>query len=197
MSGHPRIPEELARAVRVVVLDVDGVLTDNGVYIGATETGDRVELKRFDIMDGLGIKMLVWAGLHVELVSGRESPATTFRAGELDVPVRQIAGGFKLDAVEAVLESAGAGWEDLAMVADDLADLPVMLRAGFPVAVANAAPELHALARWTTSVPGGKGAVREFAEALLEARGEWAGLVEAYRRSREEGGDIADFLERP
>lgn len=197
MSLHPRIPTELARAVRVVVLDVDGVLTDNGVYIGATESGERVELKRFDILDGLGIKMMIWAGLHVELVSGRESSATTLRAGELDVPVRQIAGGFKLDAVGAVLESAGAGWEDLAMVADDLADLPVMRRAGFPVAVANAAAELHAEARWTTSVPGGKGAVREFAEALLKARGEWAARVEAYVRSREEGGDVPDYLEHP
>ncbi len=195
MSHAVPIPAELARSVRVVVLDVDGVLTDNGVYIGATAAGERVELKRFHIMDGLGIKMLVWAGLHVELVSGRESPATDLRAGELDVPVRQIAGGYKLAAVEEVLAEAGAGWEALAMLADDLADLPIMRRAGFPVAVANAAPELHAEARWTTSVPGGQGAVREFAEALLKARGEWAGLVEAYCRSREAGGDILDHLE--
>lgn len=197
MSGHAGIPVELARAVRVVVLDVDGVLTDNGVYIGATAAGERVELKRFDIMDGLGIKMLQWAGLHVELVSGRESAATTLRAEELDVPVRQVAGGYKVGAVEEVLAAAHADWGALAMVADDLADLPVMQRAGLPVAVANAAPELHAEARWTTSVPGGAGAVREFAEALLQARGEWSRLVEAYRRSREEGGDIEDHLARP
>lgn len=195
MSPHSPIPSELAHSVRVVVLDVDGVLTDNGVYIGATDGGERVELKRFNIMDGLGIKMLIWAGLHVVLVSGRESAATRLRAEELDVPVRQVSGGYKREAVEAVLEEAGAGWDALAMVADDLADLPVMRRAGFPVAVANAAAELHAHARWTTSVPGGAGAVREFAEALLKARGEWAGLVEAYRRSREEGGDVADYVE--
>jgi 3-deoxy-D-manno-octulosonate 8-phosphate phosphatase (KDO 8-P phosphatase) len=195
MSRAVSIPAELARSVRVVVLDVDGVLTDNGVYLGATAGGERVELKRFDIMDGLGIKMLIWAGLHVELVSGRESPATDLRASELDVPVRQIAGGYKLAAVEEVLEEAGAGWDTLAMVADDLADLPIMRRAGFPVAVANAAPELHAEARWTTSVPGGRGAVREFAQALLKARGEWPRLVEAYCRSREAGGDILDHLD--
>lgn len=194
MSGRPRIPAELARSVRAVVLDVDGVLTDNGVYMGATASGERVELKRFNIMDGLGIKMLQWAGLHVVLVSGRESDATRLRAEELDVEVRQVAGGYKVPLVEKVLEEAGAGWDELAMVADDLADLPVFRRAGLPVAVANAVPELHAEARWTTTLPGGSGAVRDFAEALLQARGEWPALVDAYRRSRTEGGDIREYL---
>ncbi len=186
-------PVERGRAVRIVVLDVDGVLTDNGVYLGALG-GERVELKRFDIMDGLGIKMLQWAGLRVVLVSGRESPATTLRAGELGVETRQVAGGYKLGVVEQILEESGAGWEDLAVVADDLADLPVVARAGLPVAVANAAPEVRARAVWITERSGGGGAVREFAEALLGARGEWARMVEAYRRSREEGGDIEDYL---
>lgn len=189
------IPAELARSIRVVVLDVDGVLTDNGVYIGATDAGEKVELKRFHIMDGLGIKMLQWAGLRVVLVSGRESEATNVRAAELGVDVRQVAGGFKVPLVEEVLEGAGADWKALAMVADDLADLPVMRRAGLPVAVANAAAELHAQARWVTTVPGGSGAVRQFSEALLKATGQWAPLVEAYRRSREEGGEVADYLE--
>lgn len=186
-------PVERGRAVRVVVLDVDGVLTDNGIYLGALD-GERVELKRFDIMDGLGIKMLQWAGLRVVLVSGRESPATTLRAGELGVETRQVAGGYKLGAVEKILEESGAGWEDLAVVADDLADLPVVARAGLPVAVANAAPEVRARAAWITLRSGGDGAVREFAEALLGARGEWARMVEAYRRSREEGGEIDEYL---
>lgn len=195
MTARSRIPLELARSVRVVILDVDGVLTDNGVYIGATETGERVELKRFDIMDGLGIKMLQWAGLRVVLVSGRESPATRLRADELDVEVRQAAAGYKVPLVEEVLDNAEVGWDALAMVADDLADLPVVRRAGFPVAVANAAAELRAEARWVTRSSGGQGAVREFAEELLKARGQWSGLVEAYRRSREEGGNIQDYLE--
>lgn len=195
MTRRVPVPIDLARAVRVVILDVDGVLTDNGVYLGTTAGGERVELKRFSIMDGLGVRMLVWAGLRVVLVSGRESAATELRAEELGVEVRQVAAGYKLPLVEEVLEEAGVGWEALAMVADDLADLPVIRRAGLPVAVANAATELHAEARWTTSVPGGQGAVREFAEALLKARGQWAGLVEAYRRSREEGVEIEAFLE--
>lgn len=188
-----RLAPAAARAVRVVVLDVDGVLTDNGLYLGAVD-GERVELKRFHIMDGLGVKMMQWAGLRVVLVSGRKSPATALRAGELEVESRQVAGGFKVPVVERILEESGVDWASLAMVADDLADLPVLTRAGLPVAVANAAPEVRAEAAWVTTAPGGYGAVREFAEALLEARGEWAGLVHAYRRSRDEGGEIGDYL---
>jgi 3-deoxy-D-manno-octulosonate 8-phosphate phosphatase (KDO 8-P phosphatase) len=190
------ISRELAARVRVVVLDVDGVLTDNGLYIGRTEAGDAVELKRFHVMDGLGIKMLQWAGLRVVLVSGRVSAATELRAAELEVDCRQVAAGHKIPAVTALLEEAGAGWDELAMVADDLADLPVMARAGLPVAVSNAVAEVRAEAAWVTTRAGGEGAVRDFAEALLQARGQWAPLVHAYRRSREEGGEIEDYLER-
>ena len=188
------IPPELARRVRMVVLDVDGVLTDNGVYLGSGPAGERIELKRFHIMDGLAIQMLKWAGLHVALVSGRASEATAIRARELDVECLQ-EGSRKAPVVERLLAREGLGWDQLAMVADDLADLPVMRRAGLPVAVANAAPEIRAQARWVTGRPGGEGAVRDFAEALLHARGEWDRLVEAYRRSREEGGDVPEYLE--
>lgn len=194
MADHT-VPRELASAVRVVILDVDGVLTDNSVYMGRTGGGETVELKRFHIMDGLAIKMLQWAGLRVVLVSGRESAATDLRAGELGVEVRQVDAGYKIPAVTELLEETGVGWDALAMVADDLADLPVMARAGLPVAVSNAVAEVRAEAVWVTDRPGGEGAVREFAEALLRARGQWPSLVRAYRRSREEGGEIEDYLE--
>jgi 3-deoxy-D-manno-octulosonate 8-phosphate phosphatase (KDO 8-P phosphatase) len=193
--GEAGIGSERARRVRLVVLDVDGVLTDNGVYIGRTVSGEAVELKRFHIMDGLGMKMLQWAGLTVVLVSGRESAATSARAEELGVECRQVAAGYKIPVVEELLEDHGVEWDQVAMLADDLADLPVLERVGLPVAVANAAPEVRAEAAWVTHRPGGEGAVREFAEALLSARGEWARLVAAYRRSRVEGGEVADFLE--
>ncbi|HUG40990.1 MAG TPA: HAD hydrolase family protein [Longimicrobiales bacterium] len=188
------IPRELAGRIRVVVLDVDGVLTDNGVYLGRAAGGEAVELKRFHIMDGLGIKMLEWAGLRVVLVSGRASGATEIRARELGVECLQ-EGSRKAPVVARVLAREGADWGELAMVADDLADLPVMRRAGLPVAVANAAPEIRAQARWVTRRAGGEGAVRDFAEALLHARGQWERLVEAYCRSREEGGDVPEHLE--
>lgn len=194
MTDRPEgIDVDLARRIRVVVLDVDGVLTDNGVYLGRGSDGTALELKRFHIMDGLGIRMLAWAGLRVVLVSGRESPATEIRARELDVECLQ-EGSRKMPVVARVLAREGADWAELAMVADDLADLPVMRRAGLPVAVANAAPEIRDRALWRTTRSGGDGAVREFAEALLHARGVWDRLVEAYRLSREEGGDVTDYL---
>lgn len=183
----------LAERIRVVVLDVDGVLTDAGVYIGAGDAGP-VELKRFNIMDGLAIHMLRWAGLRVVLVSGRESPATTIRARELDVECRQL-GPRKVPVVQEILDEAGASWAELAVVADDLADLPLLRRAGLPVSVPNGAPEVKAAAAWVTARRGGEGAVRDFAEALLGARGQWTALVEAYAKSRDEGGEVTDWLE--
>jgi 3-deoxy-D-manno-octulosonate 8-phosphate phosphatase (KDO 8-P phosphatase) len=174
-----------ARRIRMVALDVDGVMTDNGVYIGTTSGGETVELKRFDILDGLGIGMLRRAGLIVALISGRHSEATTIRARELGVECFQAPGGRKIPAFRELLERHELSWEEVAFLADDLADLPALRRVGLPVAVANAVPEVMALARWRTTRPGGSGAVREFAETLLQARGEWAGLVEAYCRDRE------------
>ncbi|HEX7051305.1 MAG TPA: HAD hydrolase family protein [Longimicrobiales bacterium] len=186
-----RLGAALARRIRVVALDVDGVLTDNGIYLGRAPSGERVELKRFGIEDGLGIKMLRWAGLGVALISARESEATRLRAEELGVECFQDASGRKLEVVEALLERHGATWEEAAFVGDDLADLPVLRRVALPVAVANAALDVKAAARWQTRLPGGAGAVREFAEELLRARGEWGALVDAYCRERE-GAEAAD-----
>ena len=181
-----RISRTVARGIRLVVLDVDGVLTDGGIYLGATADGTTVELKRFEITDQLGIKMLVWAGMEVVMVSGRTSPANRMRAEELGIAWHEGPGGRKLDIVESLVEKhAGGSWKQAACVCDDLADLPILRRCGLPVAVANAVPEVRAVASWTTRRPGGSGAVREFAEALLRARGEWASMVEDYLRDRD------------
>src|SRR5688572_7848627 len=98
-----RIPADLARRVRLVLLDVDGVLTDGGVYVGATQQGESVELKRFEITDQLGIKMLVWSGIQVALVSGRESSASRIRAEELGVECLQQDGGHKIANVRSLM----------------------------------------------------------------------------------------------
>jgi len=180
-----RIAPDVARSIRLVVLDVDGVLTDGGLYMGATEGGTSVELKRFEITDGLGIKMMDRARLHVVLVSGRSSAANRLRAAELDVPFHEGPGGFKLDIVEELQSIQGVDWRETACVCDDLADLPIFRRAGLAVAVANAVPEVKAIAHGVTRRRGGRGAVREFAEALLRARGQWASLVEAYVSQRD------------
>lgn len=179
-----RIPVELARRIRLVLFDVDGVMTDGGIYMGRLDSGDAVELKRFDITDGLGVKMLVWGGIQVALVSGRESAATRLRAAELEVECFEDASARKIPVVAKLIERHGVSWAETAFVADDLADLPVLRKVGLPVAVANAVPEVRAASRWTTRRRGGHGAVREFAEALLRARGDWSRLVEEYCRAR-------------
>jgi 3-deoxy-D-manno-octulosonate 8-phosphate phosphatase (KDO 8-P phosphatase) len=167
------------------------------VWIGGPQGGgESAEYKRFDIQDGLGVKLLVAAGIAVELLSGRASPATTLRARELGVRATQIDGGRKLSAAEARLAEHDVSWQEVAVVGDDLADLPLLRRAGLPVAVANAVEEIREQAAWTTTRPGGSGAVREFAHALLEARGQRAAAVAQYERARtgqtgRDGGDTA------
>jgi 3-deoxy-D-manno-octulosonate 8-phosphate phosphatase (KDO 8-P phosphatase) len=161
-------------------LDVDGVLTDNGVFIGPVG-GTRVELKRFDIQDGLGLILLRTAGLPVVWLSGRSSEATTLRAMELRVEeLLQVPGPRKLAAFDELLTRRGIAWEDVAFVGDDLADLPVLRRVGLPIAVANAVTDVKAVARYVTRASGGHGAVREVIELLLRARGEWPDILERY-----------------
>ena len=176
-------PASAAR-VRIVALDVDGVLTDNGIWIGPV-AGERVELKRFDIQDGLGLRLLRTAGLPVLWLSGRHSEATALRAGELEVDeLLQVPGPQKLAALAQVLARRGLGWEDVAYVGDDLADLQVMRRVGLPIAVANAVLEIREVAVAVTEARGGHGAVREFVDALLRARGVWPDMLERYFTDR-------------
>ncbi|HSR43016.1 MAG TPA: HAD hydrolase family protein [Longimicrobiales bacterium] len=187
MSSGPvaDLPEERARRVRLVVFDVDGVLTDAGVYMGRLASGEEVELKRFDIQDGLGIKFLQWAGLEVALVSGRVSESTDLRARELGVEeCHQAAGAEKLPVVTDLLERKSVGWDEVAMLADDLPDMAVFARVGLPVAVANAQPEIVERAAWRTRASGGRGAVREFCRALLRARGQWDDVIGSYVSDR-------------
>jgi 3-deoxy-D-manno-octulosonate 8-phosphate phosphatase (KDO 8-P phosphatase) len=182
------IAPELARRIKLLALDVDGVLTDNGIWI-APVNGARLEFKRFDIQDGLGLVVLRYTGIQVAWVSGRHSDATADRARELRIEtVIQEDKARKLPAVERLLEEKGITWDELAYVGDDLPDLPILRRAGLPITVANGVPEAKQLARWITTSSGGQGAVREVVEAILRARGEWDGAVQSYLRERGEPG---------
>jgi 3-deoxy-D-manno-octulosonate 8-phosphate phosphatase (KDO 8-P phosphatase) len=174
------IDPEIGRRIRLLALDVDGVLTDNAIYLGPI-AGERVELKRFHIGDGLGLGLLRGSPIEVAWLSGRSSEATLLRARELEIPtVIQAQKARKLPAMTALLEEKGMAWPELAYVADDLADLPILTRAGLPIAVANAVAEVKAVARWVTSTRGGEGAVREVIEALLRSRGEWEETLQRY-----------------
>jgi len=179
-----KIPTSLAEAVKLVIFDVDGVLTDAGIYVGATASGETVELKRFHIQDGVGVKMLRWGGLDVVLVSGRVSEATSLRAQELGVECYQEPDAYKLRVVEGILERKGVTWSDVAMLGDDIPDLAVLRRVGFPAAVANATEQVADLALWRSSKTGGHGAVREFCDELLRARGDLDAVVERYVEER-------------
>ena len=173
-----------AARIRLLALDVDGVLTDNGIWIGPV-AGERVELKRFDIQDGLGLRLLHTAGIPVLWLSGRHSEATALRADELQVDeLLQVAGPGKLEALSGVLSRRGLAWDEVAYAGDDLADLQVMRRVGLPIAVANAVPEIRAVAAAVTTARGGHGAVREIVDALLKARGVWTDMLERYFSER-------------
>ncbi|MDH3206262.1 MAG: HAD hydrolase family protein [Gemmatimonadota bacterium] len=174
----------LAASIELVVFDVDGVLTDAGVYMGATESGEAVELKRFDIQDGVGIKMLMWGGLDVALLSGRVSTATELRAKEIGVECHQTPDAYKMPAIEGLMARKGIGWDAVAMLGDDIPDLAVLRRVGLPAAVRNATAPVLGIAKWTSTKQGGRGAVREFCEALLEARGDLHQVIEAYVEER-------------
>jgi 3-deoxy-D-manno-octulosonate 8-phosphate phosphatase (KDO 8-P phosphatase) len=190
MSEASGIPADVARVVKLVVLDVDGVMTDGGVYYGASASGETIELKRFEITDGLGVKLMQRAGIEVAIVTGRRSKAVGVRASELEIEeVHQDPGAEKLPIVRGLLERKGIGWDAVAFLSDDLADIPVLRRVALPVAVANAVPEVSSIARWCTSRPGGTGAVREFAEQLLRARGDWDDVVNEYLQEREDSTD--------
>lgn len=174
---------ERVRAIKWIGLDVDGVLTDAGVYIGA----DGVEFKRFDIQDGYGIKLAQRAGLEFAFVSARPSVSTTARAKELGVTVVQTGTRPKHLVVEELLSARGLTWREAAFVGDDLIDIPVLSRVGLAVAPANAVAEVRDIAAHVLDARGGHGAVREFITWLFTQRGEWEALVEDAVRRLEEG----------
>lgn len=183
-----RIDPEVARRIRLVGLDVDGVLTEGGIYLGDVD-GARIEFKRYDILDGLGIRMLQSAGIEVAIITGRVSDSVALRARELGIEeVVQDTHARKLPALRKLLATRGIDEREVAFVGDDLPDLAVLRVVGLPVVVANCTDDVAGIGLRLTRT-GGHGAVREFAELLLRARGEWDGLVEKYVRSRSEEGE--------
>ena len=182
------IDAALAASIRLVVLDVDGVLTDAGYYlgdVGGTPSGSL----RYNIQDGVGIALLRAAGIKVALITGRESESVRLRAAELSVDALvQDRRAHKVPSLRRVAKDFGVGLEEIAFVGDDLPDIGPMRIVGMPVAVANAVKDVADIAAVHLTRSGGQGAVREFVELLLQARGEWSDLVEAYvaERSRAE-----------
>ncbi len=170
--------ETLARAggVRLMIFDVDGVLTDGTLYYSAS--GE--ELKAFNIRDGQGMKMLAGTGVRLAIVSGRRSAALERRAADLGVDLLYQGVEDKRAAFDELTARLALSPEDCGFLGDDLIDLPVLLRCGFAAAVADAAPEVRARAHYVTSAPGGRGAVRETCELVMRAQGTLAGALARY-----------------
>ena len=178
------IDPAVARSIRIVGVDVDGVLTDGGIYLGAVD-GRPLEFKRYDIHDGLGIYFLRRAGLKIAVVTGRVSDSVRLRCAELEVDhLVQDPRVLKLPAFEAILRRLGMTAAEAAFIGDDFPDLAVLRTVRLPVAVSNAVPEVRDACQVRLTRSGGRGAVREFAELLLRARGEWEQLSERYVAER-------------
>ena len=172
-------PEILLRAqgsglgMKAAIFDVDGVLTDGSLFIG--EHGEVV--KAFNTLDGHGLKLLAQGGTLPLVITGRDSAAVRRRVADLGLQHAVYGAGDKLAAATQLLASLGIGWEDTAAIGDDWPDLPLLARAGFACAPANAHAEVLAVAHHVTARSGGHGAAREFCDLLLMASGRYAGLL--------------------
>jgi 3-deoxy-D-manno-octulosonate 8-phosphate phosphatase (KDO 8-P phosphatase) len=172
-------PETLlaAQDIRVAFFDVDGVLTDGGVYF--SEQGET--LKRFSILDGYGLKLLRSVGITPVVITGRDSKPLRVRLAALGIEHVRYGTEDKLPAAEAILGALNLDWSQAAAIGDDWPDLPVLLRAALAVAPANAHHEVRTIVRYVTRARGGEGAAREFCDLLLTAGGHYRRLLDAAR----------------
>lgn len=170
------LKKRLAR-VKLFLCDVDGVLTDGSIFIGGEK-----EFKRFNIRDGLGLVLARRAGLKIGWVSARPSPATKMRADELKIHflVQQGDHVSKTGAIDELLAKEKMNWDEVCFVGDDIVDLGPLKHAGLAVAVADGVPEAKVAAHFTTQAAGGRGAVREVLEMILQAQGKWKPFVAHY-----------------
>ena len=159
--------------MKCAIFDVDGVLTDGRLYIG--EQGETV--KAFNTLDGHGLKLLARGGITPVVITGRDSPAVRRRIADLGLVHAVYGAQNKLAAAQAQLAALGLDWADTAAIGDDWPDLPLLRRAGFACASANAHAEVRAVADHVTALPGGHGAAREFCDLLLIAAGRYAALL--------------------
>ncbi len=165
---------ERARKIRLLLMDIDGTLTDGGVcLISLPNNGGIAEMKAFNSQDGLAIKLAHIMGIKTGFITGRKSPAVQRRAEELSVDYVYLGQATKTAAFEECMRNAGVTAEEVAYLGDDLPDMPVSKLAGLAVAVANAAPELKAICHYVTRANGGEGAAREVVELVLKAQGRW------------------------
>ena len=175
---------ELAAQVRLLLMDVDGVMTDGHLYNVPDANGNMVETKGFDSQDGISLQWLSWKGFKTGVISGRVSPATETRAKQCKMSYVYQGHIEKIPILEEILADCGIPAQQVAYIGDDLTDVVIMNRVGLGIATANARPEVKRCAKHVTTASGGSGAVREVVELLLRAHGYWDELLDKYEVPR-------------
>jgi 3-deoxy-D-manno-octulosonate 8-phosphate phosphatase (KDO 8-P phosphatase) len=184
MQLNPPLSEEglrnTAASIKLLLMDVDGVLTDGRLFLVPDADGNMVETKGFDSQDGIALRWLTWNNIKAGVISGRESPATTERARQLDMAYVFQGHIEKIPVYEQIMADAKVRPGEVAYIGDDLTDVVIMRRVGLSFATANARTEVKCVANAVTAAAGGSGAVREVIELLLKSRGAWDGLLKKY-----------------
>jgi 3-deoxy-D-manno-octulosonate 8-phosphate phosphatase (KDO 8-P phosphatase) len=184
LSKFPKISPALkkrASRIRILLMDVDGTMTDGSVTLLSQSDGTALEIKTFDAHDGQGLTLAQTAGLRTGCITGRESPALLRRAGEMKMEFIYMKQPVKMPAYEDILRKAEASDFEVAFVGDDLPDIPLLRRAGLAVAVGNAVPEVKEIAHYTTKALAGHGAIREAVELILRSKGTWNEMIDKAR----------------
>jgi 3-deoxy-D-manno-octulosonate 8-phosphate phosphatase (KDO 8-P phosphatase) len=172
--------EARARRVELILMDVDGVLTDGRILLVPGSSGAIHEVKAFDVQDGVGITFIHRVGLRSGIITGRTSESVAARAKELGMEILEQGTWNKLETYEKVRERVRLDDSKIAFIGDDLQDLPILRRVGFAVGVANAVPEVKEACHLVTERAGGGGAVREALEFILRAQSKWDKIMERY-----------------
>jgi 3-deoxy-D-manno-octulosonate 8-phosphate phosphatase (KDO 8-P phosphatase) len=170
-----------AAKIELLLMDVDGTLTNGDVAFLSQPDGTALEIKTFDAHDGQGLTLAVTAGLRTGCITGRESPALLRRAREMKMEFIYMKQPLKMPAFEEILQKAAVSESAVAYVGDDLPDIPLMRRSGLAVAVGDAVPEVKKAAHYTTKALAGRGAIREAIELILKSKGIWEAMVDKAR----------------
>jgi len=179
VNANQRV-RDCASKIKLLLMDVDGVLTNGKLFHFPDAAGNMVETKGFDSQDGIALQWMQWKGLRTGVISGRESLATAARARQVKMTYVYQGHIEKVPILEKIMAEAGVRPEEVAYIGDDLTDLVVMRRVGFAIAVENARPEVKREAHYVTEATGGNGAVREAIEIILDAQGFWSEIIEKY-----------------
>ncbi len=178
----------IASHIKLLLMDVDGVLTDGKLYSIPDAQGNMVETKAFDTQDGIALQWLSWMKIETGVISGRLSPATVERARQCNIKYVYQGHIEKIPILEEILRLSGMNSGEVAYVGDDLTDIVVMNRVGLSIATANARSEVKRQALMTTNAAGGAGAIREVCELLLKAQGRWVELLKKYEVTEPQDG---------